>query len=224
MHPQRLILLAALVFAAAYWWLLGGFVGLTDMVRTPEPVSTVSAAEIEEKGLQVATFAGGCFWSTQAAFDGVRGVMSTTVGYTGGRVPNPTYKQVTAGTTGHAEAVQIVFDTSIVSYDELLERYWRSVDPFVSHRQFCDFGDQYRPEVFFHSETQRAAAEASRERVSRLFDRPVLVEIEAAAPFYRAEESHQAYYRKNATQYAFYKYACGRERRIKEIWGDEMQN
>ena len=223
MHPQRWILIVAVALGAAYWWLLGGFVGITDVLGSPEPVRAASPAEIEQKGMQVATFAGGCFWSSEAAFDGMRGVVSTTVGYTGGHVPNPTYKQVTTGTTGHAEAVQVVFDAAVVSYDELLQRYWHNVDPTVSHRQFCDVGSQYRPEVFVHGEAQRAAAEASKADVRHELGQPVVVDVTQAESFYPAEEYHQDYHRKNAAQYAFYRFACGRDRRLEELWGEGKQ-
>ena len=220
MHPQRWILIVALALATGYVWLIGGFIGLADVRSDAATRETESLDVIQQKGFQVATFAGGCFWSTEAAFDAVPGVVTTTTGYTGGHVANPTYRQVVSGGTGHAEAVQVVFDASAVSYDELLEHYWRSVDPFVRHRQFCDVGSQYRPEVFVHDEAQRQAAEASKERVRRRFGRPALVEISAAQPFYRAEAHHQDYHQKYAAQYTFYRVACGRDRRLSELWGD----
>jgi peptide-methionine (S)-S-oxide reductase len=215
-HPQRWILVAAFVMAGVYYWLIGGFVGMATM-RT-ELDGTVVAAPAEP-GMAEATFAAGCFWSTEAFLDKIPGVVSTTSGYTGGRVPNPTYRQVTSGTTGHTEAVRVVFDPAVVSYDALLDHYWHNVDPFVSHRQFCDTGDDYRPVIFVHSEAQRVAAEASKARMRDRFRRAVLVEVTAAMPFYRAEEYHQDFYKRNSTQYSIYRSACGRDRRLAQIWG-----
>ena len=212
MHPHRWILAIALALATGYIWLSGGFVGVTAMQAQGSTVVPPPA-----RG-QVATFAAGCFWCTEADFDKVKGVLSTTSGYTGGKVPNPTYRQVTSGDTGHAEAVQVVFDPAVVSYEALLDHYWKNVDPFVAHRQFCDTGNQYRPEIFFHNEAQRAAAEASKARVQKMFKQPIVVAISPAAPFYRAEEYHQDYYMKNSAQYRFYRYGCGRDRRLQDIW------
>ena len=123
----------------------------------------------------MATFASGCFWCTESDFDKLPGVISTTSGYTGGTVPNATYKEVSSGRTGHAEAVQVVYDPAIVSYDKLLDHYWHNVDPFVAHRQFCDVGSQYRPVIFFHTEEQRAAAESSKARIQKMFKQPIVV-------------------------------------------------
>jgi len=221
MHPQRWILIAALAIAGGYVWLSGGFVGVVAAMRPASaPAAAQSAAEVQKKGLELATFASGCFWCTEADFDKVRGVVTTTSGYTGGTVPNPTYKQVSAGATGHAEAVQVVFDPSVVSYEQLLEQYWRNVDPFVAQRQFCDVGSQYRPAIFVHSDSQRAAAEASKVRMQQRFRQAIVVAITAAGPFYRAEDYHQDYYKKNSAQYRFYRFGCGRDRRLAEIWAE----
>ena len=216
MHPQRWVLLTALALATGYVWLSGGFVGITSMhaqqggTAVPAPV---------KPGLAVATFASGCFWCTESDFDKVKGVVSTTSGYTGGKVPNPTYRQVTTGETGHAESLQVVFDPAVVTYEALLDHYWHNVDPFTANRQFCDVGNQYRPEIFFHDEAQRAAAEASKARMQKMFPRqPIVVAITAAGPFYKAEEYHQDYYKKNSAQYRFYRFGCGRDRRLEEIW------
>lgn len=215
MHPQRWLLITALALAMGYVWLSGGFVGMASM-HAQQGGTVVQAPQ--KPGLAVATFASGCFWCTEADFDKVRGVVSTTSGYTGGKVANPTYRQVTTGETGHAEAVQVVFDPALVTYEALLDNYWRNVDPFVAHRQFCDVGSQYRPEIFFHTEAQRTAAEASKARIQKMFGQPIVVAITPAAPFYRAEEYHQDYYKKNSAQYRFYRYGCGRDRRLEEIW------
>ncbi len=170
---------------------------------------------------EVATFAGGCFWCMEEPFDSLPGVISVTVGYTGGTVRNPTYEQVSAGGTGHAEAVQIVFDPSGTGYDKLLEIFWHNTDPTVRDRQFCDKGSQYRPAIFYHGEEQRRLAERSKKELERTkpFREPVVTEITPAGEFYPAEEYHQHYYRKNPVRYKFYRAGCGRDRRLKELWG-----
>jgi peptide-methionine (S)-S-oxide reductase len=170
--------------------------------------------------LQKATFAGGCFWCTEADFDKVKGVVSTTSGYTGGNTPNPTYEQVSRGGTGHAEAVEVLFDPKVVTYEQLLDHYWRNVDLFVAHRQFCDIGDQYRPEIFVHSDAQREAATASKRRLQQRFNETIVVKISAATTFYPAEAYHQDYHTKNSVRYRFYRWSCGRDARLKEIWGE----
>src|SRR5688500_17466401 len=148
MHPQRWVLVAALALGTGYVWLGGGFVGITSIEAGQSTLVTPTL----KPGLAVATFASGCFWCTEADFDKLTGVISTTSGYTGGKTPNPTYREVTTGRTGHAEAVQVVYDPAIVSYDKLLDHYWHNVDPFVAHPQFCDTGSQSRPVIYFHSE------------------------------------------------------------------------
>lgn len=164
-----------------------------------------------------ATFAAGCFWCVEADFDKVPGVLSTTSGYIGGTVKNPTYEQVSRGGTGHTEAVEIVYDPAKVSYPQLLDHFWKNVDPLTAHRQFCDVGDQYRPGIFFHDESQRKAAEDSKARVQQRFDEPVVVQIAPAGPFYRAEEYHQDYYQKNPLRYRYYRFGCGRDSRLAEL-------
>jgi peptide-methionine (S)-S-oxide reductase len=217
MHPQRWILLAALVLATGYVWLRGGFIGILEINAAPT-AAIAAVAQAEPPGQAVATFASGCFWCTEADFDKVRGVISTTSGYTGGTVVNPTYRQVSSGGTGHAEAVRVVFDPSIVSYDELLDHFWHNVDPFVTNRQFCDVGNQYRPEIFFHTDAQRVAAETSKARIQKLFTQKIVVAISPAGAFYPAEAYHQDYYKKNSAQYRFYRYGCGRDNRLQDIW------
>ncbi len=169
-----------------------------------------------------ATFAGGCFWCVEADFDKVDGVISTTSGYIGGRLANPTYEQVSAGVTGHTEAVEIVYDPRKVSYEKLLEIFWVNVDPTVKDRQFCDVGSQYRTGIFVHDEAQRRAAEASKAALDKRkpFKAPIVTPIEAATTFYPAEDYHQDYYRKNPVRYNFYRSGCGRDARLKELWGD----
>jgi peptide-methionine (S)-S-oxide reductase len=199
------------VWAAAFVLALG----VTGPYTRP-----VGAGGQAQPGVQKATFAGGCFWCVEADFDKVRGVISTTSGYTGGRLANPTYARVSQGGTGHAEAVEIVFDPAIVTYEELLDHFWRSIDPFVAHRQFCDVGDQYRPEIFVHSEAQRSAAEASKRRIQASFSEPIVVRVTPAATFYKAEAYHQNYHQTHSLQYRFYRWSCGRDARLRQIWGD----
>jgi peptide-methionine (S)-S-oxide reductase len=166
-----------------------------------------------------ATFAGGCFWCMEPPFDKLDGVISTTSGYTGGRTANPTYQEVSAGTTGHAEAVEVVYDPRKVTYAQLLEVFWRNIDPTTPDRQFCDVGSQYRAAIFYRDETQRGLAEQSKQAVARRLGRPVVTEVAPAATFYVAEEYHQDYYRKNPIRYRFYRAGCGRDQRLEQIWG-----
>ena len=169
-----------------------------------------------------ATFAGGCFWCVEQAFDDVDGVLSTTSGYIGGHKANPTYEEVSAGSTGHAEAVEILYDPEKVGYDELLKVFWRNVDPTTPDRQFCDRGSQYRSGIFYHDEEQQRLAEASKQalQASKPFQEPLVTEISAATEFYPAEEYHQDFYVKNPLRYKVYKFACGRAQRLEELWGE----
>lgn len=171
--------------------------------------------------LQSAIFAGGCFWCMEPPFDELPGVVSVTSGYTGGHKKNPTYQEVSAGGTGHAEAVQIVYDPSKIGYDKLLDRFWHNIDPTVKDRQFCDVGDQYRSAIFYNNEEQRRLALQSKKalELNKPFKEPVVTEIVAASQFYPAEEYHQDYYKKNPIRYKFYRTGCGRDKRLKELWG-----
>ncbi|MEI6704651.1 MAG: peptide-methionine (S)-S-oxide reductase MsrA [Deltaproteobacteria bacterium] len=173
-------------------------------------------------GSEKATFAGGCFWCMEAPFDKLPGVISVTSGYTGGQKKNPTYEEVSAGSTGHAEAVQIVYDPSIIAYSKLLDVYWRNVDPTVKDRQFCDSGNQYRAAIFFHGEEQHRQALQSKTMLekNKPFREAVLTEITPATEFYPAEGYHQHYYKKNPIRYAYYRNGCGRDKRLKELWGN----
>jgi peptide-methionine (S)-S-oxide reductase len=181
-----------------------------------------AAAATPTPGLAVATFAGGCFWCMEPPFDELDGVISTTSGYTGGHKPHPTYEEVSAGTTGHAEAVQVVYDPTKVTYERLLEVFWRNIDPVTPNAQFCDRGTQYRSGIFTHDGTQRRLAEESKRtlEVSGRFGSPVVTEIVAAGAFYPAEDYHQDYYKKNPIRYKFYRAGCGRDRRLAELWGN----
>jgi len=168
-----------------------------------------------------ATFAMGCFWCSEEAFEKVPGVVSVVSGYTGGRVKNPSYEQVSRGTTGHAEAVEVTFDPAKVSYEKLLDTFWLNHDPTVKDRQFCDSGSQYRPELFYHSEEQKKLAEASRAKweKEKPFRQPIVTQITKASEFYPAEDYHQDYYKKNPLQYRFYVSGCGRYQRLDSLWG-----
>ncbi|MFB0507878.1 MAG: peptide-methionine (S)-S-oxide reductase MsrA [Thermodesulfobacteriota bacterium] len=170
--------------------------------------------------LAKATFAGGCFWCMEPPFDKLYGVVSTTSGYIGGHKVNPTYEEVSSGTTGHAEAIQIVYDPRKITYDQLLEVFWKNVDPTDNGGQFCDRGSQYRTAIFYHDQDQKHLAEHSRQALieSEGF-KEIATEITAASTFYPAEEYHQDYYKKNPVRYKFYRYSCGRDRRLKELWG-----
>jgi peptide-methionine (S)-S-oxide reductase len=168
----------------------------------------------------VATFGGGCFWCVEEAFDKVPGVISTTSGYMGGQLKNPTYPQVSTGTTGHNEVVQVAYDPTKVSYAQLLDAFWRNIDPTQANGQFCDQGPQYRSEIFVHDEAQRKAAEASKAALQK--NKPFAGEIRTlitrASEFYAAEDYHQDYYKKNPVRYNYYKTSCGRQARLKELW------
>ncbi len=182
-----------------------------------------AAAPARPTATAVATFAGGCFWCTEADFDKVDGVISTTSGYIGGRTVNPTYESVSANNTGHAEAVQIVYDPGKVSYAKLVEYFWRTIDPTVKDRQFCDVGSSYRSAIFVHDSEQRATAEASKKALSgnKPFSQPIVTEIATATTFYPAEGYHQDYYIKNPVRYKFYRNNCGRDARLKQLWGEQ---
>jgi peptide-methionine (S)-S-oxide reductase len=170
---------------------------------------------------ETAVFAGGCFWCMESDFDKVKGVVRTTSGYTGGTVPNPTYEQVSAGGTGHAESVEVTFDPKLVSYKELLDVFWHNVDPLAKDRQFCDGGHQYRSAIFYRGEEQKKLAEASKAELeaAKRLQGTIQTEIAAATAFYPAEDYHQDYYLKNPARYKFYRWNCGRDQRLKMLWG-----
>jgi peptide-methionine (S)-S-oxide reductase len=167
-----------------------------------------------------AIFAGGCFWCVEADFEKLPGVLAAESGYIGGKTANPTYKQVSAGGTGHAEAVRITYDPQKVGYQALLDYFWRNIDPTVKNRQFCDVGNQYRSAIFYGNEVQRSAAEASKEALLKSGKiKEIHTEIAPATQFYLAEEYHQDYYKKNPIRYKYYRTTCGRDQRLEEIWG-----
>ena len=185
--------------------------------------SGAAAAPAKAPGASTAkaTFAGGCFWCVESDFDKVPGVLSTTSGYIGGTVANPTYNQVSAKTTGHAEAVEIVYDPAKVSYEQLLNVYWHSIDPTTVDRQFCDVGSPYRTAIFTHGPQQLAAAQASKTALAnnKPFREPIVTQIQPATTFYPAEDYHQDYYKKNPVRYNYYRASCGRDSRLKDLWG-----
>jgi peptide-methionine (S)-S-oxide reductase len=191
---------------------LGGLCLLPAQAASAEPAS---------KGRARATFAGGCFWCMEPPFDKVPGVASTTSGYAGGRIVNPTYEQVAAGVTGHAEVVQVVFDPGKVSYEKLLEVFWRNIDPFDAGGQFCDRGSQYRSAIYYEGDDQKRAALRSRESLEKSgrLPGPIMTEISPLEAFYPAEEYHQDFYQRNLPRYWSYRAGCGRDRRLRELWG-----
>lgn len=168
-----------------------------------------------------ATFAGGCFWCMEPPYDNQPGVSATISGYIGGELENPSYEDITRGDTGHAEVVKVEYDPEQISYEQLLEIFWRNIDPFAVDRQFCDVGDQYRSAIFYHDEAQRELAEASKAEMEERFDQEIATQIVPANTFWPAEEYHQDYYQKNPVRYKFYRYSCGRDGRLEEVWGEE---
>ncbi len=185
-------------------------------------LTVIEADAQPKKGVSMkATFAGGCFWCMQPEYDNQKGVLQTTVGYTGGQVPNPTYEQVSSGKTGHAEAIQISYDPSQVSYERLVEIYWQNIDPTQKNGQFADHGPQYRTAIFYHDEEQRRLAMKSKEDLQKSgrFPRPIVTEIVPASEFYPAEDYHQRYYEKNSFRYQIYKRGSGREHFKESVWG-----
>ena len=203
------------IYKLFFLLVLGG--GLLVGMNSP------SISETAKGDQAIATFAGGCFWCMEGPFDKLDGVISTTSGYTGGQTVNPTYEEVSAGGTGHAEAVQVVYDPQKISYRELLAVYWPNTDPTTPDAQFCDHGDQYRPAIFYHDAKQRQSAEASKEEIKRTktFSAPLVTKITQATAFYPAEEYHQDFYQKNPIRYKFYRYTCGRDARLATLWGDD---
>ena len=177
-----------------------------------------------DRRLLTATFAGGCFWCMEEAFEKVNGVVSVTSGYTGGTVANPGYEQVSAGSTGHAESIEVQYDPDKITYPQLLDVFWHNVDPLTKDRQFCDVGHQYRTAIFYHDGEQRQQAEASKQALvdSKRFSQPIVTEIVQAGPFYPAETYHQDYYKKNPVRYKFYKFNCGRAQRLEALWGKKQ--
>ena len=199
-------------------------IGLTTwglLAAVPVAHPGIPREQARETQYGKATFAGGCFWCMEPPFDELPGVISTTSGYTGGRTKNPTYEEVSSGVTGHAEAVEVVYDPTKITYARLLDVFWKNIDPLTPNRQFCDVGTQYRAAIFYHHDEQKRLAEASKKALetSGRFQQPIVTELAPASPFYQAEEYHQDYYKKNPIRFNFYKYTCGRARRLEELWG-----
>ena len=193
---------------AALLLLIGGYAGGAE---PPAPKATE---------VRTAIFAGGCFWCIEADFEKLPGVLAAESGYTGGRTANPSYEQVSAGNTGHTEAIRVSYDPQRLSYPQLLDYFWRHIDPTVRNRQFCDVGTQYRSGIYWQNEAERKAAESSRDALLASGKLPhIETEIVAATTFYPAEEYHQDYYKKNPIRYAYYRQGCGRDARVKQIWG-----
>jgi peptide-methionine (S)-S-oxide reductase len=195
--------------------LLGGLLVFSLLSKTNTHTNT---NQVSGKQLAKATYAGGCFWCMEHPFEELDGVVSVTSGYTGGHKKNPTYEEVSAGSTGHAESIEILYDPQKISYARLLEVFWHNIDPTVKDQQFCDRGHQYRSAIFYHNEEQKRLAEQSKQEVMKRF-KTVYTEIVAATTFYPAEEYHQDFYKKNSVRYKLYRTGCGRDRRLKELWG-----
>ena len=185
-----------------------------------------TSAQEPAQGLAVATFGSGCFWCTESDFDKVEGVVKTISGYMGGLTRNPTYDQVSSGRTGHAEVVQVTYDPAKVTYEKLLDVYWKNTDPLDASGQFCDKGSQYRPVIFTHGDEQKKLAEASKQALidAKRFKQPIVVQIAPATDFTAAEDYHQDFYKKNATHYNRYRIGCGRDARLQALWGKPATN
>lgn len=197
---------AALLFAATLAFSLAGQVLAQDKADPPRAV---------------ATFAAGCYWCVESDFDKVNGVVATISGFMGGKTRNPTYRSVTYGSTGHLEVVKVIFDPAKVSYQKLLDHFWVNVDPLDNGGQFCDRGSSYRPAIFVHNDAQRRLAEASKKKVAKRFNAPIVVPIRTASKFTRGPDYHQNYYIKKPYKYKRYRQGCGRDRRLRALWGDK---
>jgi peptide-methionine (S)-S-oxide reductase len=208
-------------FGKAISSIAGLSVAASLLVAAVMAQSTPPAADKPAGKQAVATFAGGCFWCMEPPFDAIEGVASTTSGFMGGKTPNPTYRDVTAGGTGHLEVVHVVYDPGKVSYQKLLDVYWRNVDPYDAGGQFCDRGESYTTAIFAHTEEQKKLAEASKAKLaaSGPFKQPIATVVRDAGPFTAAEDYHQNYYVTNPLRYKFYRYNCGRDQRLEAIWG-----
>ena len=190
------------------------------IMLTVVAVLSLCAHTASAQQLDKAIFAGGCFWCVESDFDKVPGVVATISGYTGGKTENPTYEQVSADGTGHYEAVEITYDPAKVGYEAMLTAFWHSVDPTDGGGQFCDRGQSYQTAVFVANEKQRDAAEASKKAVQKILGKPIVTPILAAAPFYAAEDYHQNYYKNNPVRYRYYRWGCGRDKTVKQVWGE----
>jgi peptide-methionine (S)-S-oxide reductase len=192
--------------------LAGLVLGVALSTTAAEPTAKAQATT-------TAVFAGGCFWCMEPPYDKLPGVVATTSGYTGGQKMNPTYEQVSAGDTGHVEAMQVTYDPKLVSYEKLLEVFWRNVDPLDKGGQFCDRGSTYTTAIFYANEEQKKLAEQSKAAIEKKLGKAIVTAIRPAATFYAAEDYHQDYYQKNPLRYKYYRYSCGRDQRLEELWG-----
>ena len=204
--------------ARTMWTGLLGAAVLAAALGTMRP-GLAQDTSAEKPGLATAVFAGGCFWCMEPPFDKLDGVVSTVSGYTGGSVVNPTYQQVSGGRTGHIEALQVQYDPKKVTYERLLEVFWRQVDPFDAGGQFCDRGQQYGTAIFAQNDEERRLAERSKQEVTKQLGKAVVTPVVPAATFYPAEDYHQDYYKKNPVRYNYYRYSCGRDKRLEQVWG-----
>lgn len=221
----------ASLIALGFFFLSGGLVTRSQTNPPPEinpsgidsQPTPATQSETEDPGVAKATFAGGCFWCMEPPFDKLPGVISTTSGYTGGQKDNPTYEEVCSGATGHAEALQVLFDPRKISYEKLLEVFWHNIDPTTANRQFCDVGSQYRTAIFYHDPQQQELAEESKKRLeqTKSFPQPIVTQIVPATTFYPAEDYHQDFYRKNPDHYYRYRLGCGRDQRLEQLWGQD---
>ena len=207
---KRLAVVTALVLAGAV---------VAWRVRAHVEVKDPPEGAMAPAGSAKATFAGGCFWCMEGPFDSVPGVLATTSGYTGGSKKKPTYEEVSSGTTGHAESMEVTYDPTKVTYAQLLDVFWRNVDPTDGGGQFCDRGTQYRSAIFYRTEEERRLAEESKARAAEKLKKPIVTQIVPATEFYPAEDYHQDYYKKNPLKYKYYRYSCGRDARLEQLWG-----
>jgi len=219
-YPARGALASVVLLATL---LLAGCNPSAAQAPQAPPGQSSAPAALGEGEQGIAVFAGGCFWCTEADFDKLPGVISTTSGYTGGNVENPSYEQVSAGSTGHIEAVRVRYDPRQTSYAQLLEAFWPTIDPLTPNAQFCDHGSQYRSAIFYRTAEEKALAEASKAalQASGRFQQPIVTEILPGTAFYPAEEYHQDYYQKNPLRYAYYRNGCGRDDRLERLWGKQ---
>jgi peptide-methionine (S)-S-oxide reductase len=206
---------------AMRWQIIGNLIPAALLLMVGFTLAGAQGQSARTAVREKATFAGGCFWCMEHPFDELEGVVSVTSGYTGGHKKNPTYEEVSSGTTGHTESVQILYDPAKIAYAKLLDVFWHNIDPTVQDRQFCDAGTQYRSAIFYHNEEQKRLAEESKKALEKSgrFKSPIYTEIVPASEFYPAEEYHQHYYKKNPIRYNFYRYNCGRDQRLNELWG-----
>lgn len=220
--PVALAVMAVVGFSA---WVATGQGRMVADAATASPVAATPGTPVKDvvpakfPGAATALFAGGCFWCIEADFEKMPGVLEVESGYTDGKTANPTYEQVSAGHTGHTEAVRVIYDPTKVSYPQLVEYFWRHIDPTVKDRQFCDIGDQYRSGIYWQNDTERQAAQASRDALLKTGRfKTIHTELQPASVFYLAEDYHQDYYKKNSVRYNYYRYSCGRDARVKQLW------